>query len=224
MEATTSRRRAELLDRYQSLRRAGREFNHRLVETLDRDAINEAADRLGCLQGDIVVLDTEDTISVIMDFALYHVRQDGLNAVDRHFRHSPPARGTDERTFLEAMLRAQYRLLQADEAFSGFGLTVHDVLRSENGLLLDVEMSRSLQKGDVFAGHVLCFPDLWMTTGAGLPLTPVVLGGLSRRLHRCFGRSSRAYQQLSAERAAQLASWVIRAALEAGMAQRVAYA
>jgi hypothetical protein len=224
MEATTSQRRAELLDRYQSLRRAGRDLAHRLVETLDRDAIHEAADRLGCLQGDTVVLDTEDTISVIMDFALYHVRQDGLNAVDRHFRNSPPAPGTDERTYLEAMLEARYRLLQADEVFSGFALTVHDVLRGEDGLLLDIAMSQSAWKGAVFAGHVLCFPDFWMTTGACLPLTPNVLGGLTRRLHRCFGRSSRVFQQLSAERAAQLASWVIRAALDAGMAQRVAYA
>jgi hypothetical protein len=122
------------------------------------------------------------------------------------------------------MLRARYRLLQADEVFSGFGLTVCDVLPGENGLLLDVAMSRSARKGAVFAGHVLCFPEFWMTTGACLPLTPAVFGGLSRRLQRCFGRSSRAYQQLSAERAAQLASGVIRGALDAGMAERVAYA
>jgi len=224
MEAMTPEQRALLLDRYQLLRRAGRDLAHRLVKTLDHDAIDEAADRLGCLQGDTIVLDTEDTISVIMDFALYHVRQDGLNAVERHFRNSPPAPGTDGRTCLDAMRQARYRVLQVDELFSGFGLTVHDVLRSENGLLLDVALSRSAQKGAVLAGHVLCFPDFWMTTGAGLPLTPVVFGGLTRRLHRCFGRSPRVYQQLSAERAAQLASWVIRAALEAGMAQRVAYA
>jgi hypothetical protein len=224
MEARTLQQRALFLDRYRSLRQAGRDFSHRLVETLDNDAIHEAADRLGCLQGDTIVLDTEDAIAVIMDFALYHVRQGGLNAVDRHFRNSPPAPGTDERTYLEAMLQARYRLLRVDEAFSGFGLTVHDVLRDENGLLLDVAMSRSAQKGDVFAGHVLSFPDFWMTTGAGLPLTPLVFGGLTRRLHRSFGKSPRAYQRLSAEQAAQLARWVIRAALEAGMAQKIAYA
>jgi hypothetical protein len=224
MEAMTSQQRAALLDRYQSLRRAGRDLNQRLVKTLDGDAIDEAADRLGCLQGNTIVVDTEDTISVIMDFALYQVKQDGLNAVERHFRHSPPAPGTHERTILEAMLHARYRLLQADEVFSGFGLTVHDALGGENGLLLDVAMSRSARKGAVLAGHILCFPGFWMTTGACLPLTPGVFGGLTRRLQRCFGRSSRAYQQLSAERAAQLASWVIRGALDAGMAERVAYA
>ena len=93
MEAVDLQRREELLERYNSLRHVGRKMHLRMAELLDREEIHEAADRLGMLRGETIVLDTEDMISVVMDFALLHLRRDGQNAVQRLLAGRPaPAR------------------------------------------------------------------------------------------------------------------------------------
>ncbi len=102
MEAVDLQRREELLERYNSLRHVGRKMHLRMAELLDREEIHEAADRLGMLRGETIVLDTEDMISVVMDFALLHLRRDGQNAVQRYLRDAPPRPGSDARVFLEA--------------------------------------------------------------------------------------------------------------------------
>ncbi len=98
------------------------------------------------------------------------------------------------------------------------------MLRDEEGLLMDVAFSRCGKQGFICAGHFLALPSFWMCTGASLPLTPAIVGALTRKLLRRFGKSPRAYRTLSPDQETQLATWTIRHALEAGMAEHIAYA
>ncbi len=81
-------RHAELLPRYQHLRRAGLELNNRLVKLASRSVLDEGGEKLGVLERNVLTLDTEDEIAVVMDYCLHDVRR-GLNAVERHLSESP---------------------------------------------------------------------------------------------------------------------------------------
>jgi hypothetical protein len=89
---------------------------------------------------------------------------------------------------------------------------------------VDVAFSHGSKQGLIVAGHVQHFPDFWMATGACLPMTSEIVGVLTKKLLRRFGKSPRVYRALSPEDESQLAAWSIRSALEAGMAEHIAYA
>src|ERR1700682_3138384 len=91
---------ANLLPRYKQLRQVGLALNNQLVETLSTEDIHEGARTLGIFRNNTIVLDTEDQISVLMDFCLHDVRRDGMTAIDRYLGETPPPPDSDEMLLL----------------------------------------------------------------------------------------------------------------------------
>lgn len=223
MDADSPRDRNKILARYQHLRSVGLALNNRLVESLDRDAIQESGRQLGVLRKNALYFDTDDVSSVLMDFAIRHARRDGRNAIERLLAESPPPPTSDEMTILRAACDLRYSLLEAKKVFPGFGLTVWDMLRDETGLLVDVGFSQTAVRGFVIASHVQAIDDFWMTTGAALPVLPGFLRTLLREVTRRFGSAPEAFRSLSNEEHAELAALVIRTCLRKGAAESIRY-
>jgi len=223
MDATLLNARGETLAKYQRFREISLGLNRQLVESLDGEAINEAGRRLGILRRNVLVFDTEDTMSVLVDYAIHHVRRDGLNAVDRLLAASPPPPESEEMKLLRAMCDVRYSLFQVERVFRGLGLKLRDVLRDETGLLTDVGFSQSAGRGVVFASHVYSPESFWMTTGTSLPVLPDFAEQLFRQIERRFGKAHEDFRTISREQQTELATLVIRTCLEEGVMQRVAY-
>lgn len=223
MEAMNPERRGELLASYQRFRKIGRRLNPALVETLDREAIDEAGRRLGILREGTLCFDTEDTASVLMDYGIHQVRRGGRNAVERYLEKSPPPPDSDEMTLLKSMCRVRHSLFQVEEVYRNFGIQVCDILRDESWLLIDVGFSQTAQRHLVLASHVHRPDDFWMTTGAALPLTAETLERVVGQIERRFGKTAEDFRTLSREQETELATRIIRTCLEEGMSQRVSY-
>ena len=58
------------LDRYRHLRSLGRELNQLLVRQIPKATLLTCAKKLGLSRGDTLVLDSEDELSVLMDYCL----------------------------------------------------------------------------------------------------------------------------------------------------------
>ena len=222
MEALSSQQCSDLLVDYQRRRAIGLRVNTKLVESLDKKAIDEAGNRLGILRKGVLCLDTEDTICVVMDYAIRHIRRDGQNAIER-FRNETPPTDQEEAEWLEAISQVRYRILQVEKVYPGFGLQVCDIFGDETNLLVDVGFSRTVVRHIVLAGHVCPFGDYWMTTGAALPVTADVLKRLGSEFERRFGLQVENYRMRSKERETEMATLAIRTCLAAGMSQQVSY-
>jgi hypothetical protein len=72
---------SDLVPIYKQFRQAGVGLNHKLVATLGGDTMKEGGRRLGILRNDILVFDSEDQTSVLMDYCIYNLYKDGMNAV-----------------------------------------------------------------------------------------------------------------------------------------------
>jgi SEC-C motif len=214
----------EVLPTYRQYRKLGIQLNHKLVQTLSKEALHEGGKRLGILQNGTFVFDSEDQTSTLMDYCIHNVWVDGTNAVQRYFEQSPPRDGSDEMVLLTAMLEGFYSLIEVIHTEPGVGLTVRDALRGDTHFLADIGMSSTAEPHHVFATRLFSFEDqgFVMTGGAGLPVDKPALIGISRALDRRFGPKTD-FARLTPAEESDLAALVIRTCLESGMGARIAY-
>ncbi len=168
--ATNDADRAEIISRYKHLRAVGRNLNHKLVKRLTKDALHKGAKKLGILQNGVMVFNSEDESSVLMDYCLYDVRRNGRNAVERYLIDSPPDLDSDEMLCLRAMQHAIYSLFVVESVERGLGVTVRDSLSNETILIVDMGFGSTAQPGLVFASRLLFHDGFSMTGGAALPV------------------------------------------------------
>ncbi len=163
--------RAGIVSRYQHLRAAGRNLNHKLVKRLSKDVIHEGGRRLGILEGGTLVFNSEDESSVLMDYCLYDVRRKGRNATEQYLIDAAPAPNSDEMACLRAMQQAIYSLFVVESVTRGFGVIVRDLLTDEIILVVDMGFGSTAQAGLVFASRLLFHEGFAMTGGAALPIS-----------------------------------------------------
>jgi len=102
--------RAGLLADYHHLRGVSRSLHNRLITQIPRPVLTSSAVRVGLLGPgrvrhgeEVLLLDDEYEISVLMDYCLYHGRQDGHTVIDQALADAPAAAESDELVLLRAM-------------------------------------------------------------------------------------------------------------------------
>ena len=162
--------RDEIISRYKHLRAVGRNLNHKMVERLSKDVLHEGGKKLGILRRGVLVFDSEDESSVLMDYCLYDVRRNGRNAVEQYLLDSPPAPESDEMVCLRSMHHAIYSLFIVESVMPGLGVTVGDLLSDRTILIVDMGFGSTAQPGLIFASRLLFHEGFAMTGGAALPV------------------------------------------------------
>jgi hypothetical protein len=204
------------VERYRALRATNVELNHKIIKTIPPPAYDEIGEAIGMLRDGILVFDSEDMTGVLMDCLLYDWFENGKSVVQRYAETHPPEAGTDEGVVLDAALHAKYRVLVPDSAIPGAGLYCRDILNGGELFLMDIALSHSLGDDEAaLATRTLPLGEYWMTGGAGLPIdSNADFTGALRRVS-AGGRT------IESPSAMTLA--IVRACLEAGAAEHVAY-
>jgi len=205
------------VERYRSLRSLSMNLSHRIVQTIPNRAYDEVGSALGILRNGVLVFDSEDMTSVMMDCCLYDWFENGKNLVQRYAETHPSKPGTDESCLLNAYLQAKYRILLVQSAVPGAGLHCQDVLNGGELFVMDISLSQSLKSGSVaLATRTIPLGEYSMTGGAGLPIT-------SSSATREALRRIESGRDKSLESPGAMALLLVRACLAAGAAGHVAY-
>ncbi|MGD0076907.1 MAG: hypothetical protein ABSD31_21665 [Candidatus Binataceae bacterium] len=205
------------VERYRRLRALAVDLIHRIMKAVPRRALDEVGEALGIRRDGVLVFDSMDMTSVLLDCCLYDWFQNGKNVVQRYAEAHAPKPGTDEGYLLQAFLRAKYRVLVVQSAVPGAGLYCWDVLNNEELFLMDLALSQSASHANVaFATRTIPLGEYWMTSGAGLPINSkkTVLDALKR---------SASGNPKLLEGPGSVALWIVRACLAAGAADHVSY-
>jgi hypothetical protein len=159
------------LQRYRQYRAAQVELNDKIVNSqMSQPTFDAAARALGVSgAGRQLLLDSEDQISVIMDYAIYEVGKPGTRVIDLYRERSGSA-APIERELLEAMTASAvgvYRVESFDEPAGR--LLLKQLAPVERELLLtDISLSRSRKPGVVMFTRLFELPEFAMTGGAAL--------------------------------------------------------
>jgi hypothetical protein len=215
---------AELLPRYQQIRAAGLAVNNTLVGRLKKDVFEEGARKLGIFHKGTLVFDSEAEMAVLTDHCLHDIRRQGRNTVEDYLAEAPFAPDSDAGLFLQALAKARFSVFLVEAVERGVGVQVRDMLRESTLFLMDVGFGQTASLGVTLVGRVMSVENINMTTGAALPLG--ILGEPERAAF--MKKMSSAgdptdYNHLSPQRASQIATDLLRAALQSGGGSHVAY-
>lgn len=205
------------VERYRRLRALGLDLNHRIIKTIPRQAYDEVGDAIGVLHNGVLVFDSTDMTSVMMDCCLYDWFENGKNLVQRYAETHPASPATDESYLLQACLQAKYRILVVQSAVPGAGIHCQDVLNGGELFLMDLALSQSVPNVNAaLATRTIPLGEYWMTSGAGLPVSSKksILDAL-RRI------DTEHYQPLEGPGGVALS--IARACLAAGAADHITY-
>lgn len=214
----------ELVTRYKVLRRAGMALNNKLVENLPPNVFDEGGRALGLLKKKVLVLDTEDESSVLMDYCLFDVRHNGVNTIARYLEASPPVPGSDESIIAESLRHARYSLFAIEAIERGVGVHARDLLRGDLLFVVDIGLSSTAITGFVMATRIIAPEVIAITTGASLPVGVLSSPACVKLLNgaKAFAGNT-AFDQLSPDKMSRLSTSIIRECLRNGAAERVAY-
>ena len=168
------------VEHYKRLRRLAKDLNHKIVQTVPREAMLEIGEALGILRDGTLVFDTENEPDILMECCLYDWIRNEKNIVKTYAEEHPPVPGTEEGQLLQAYLQAKYRVVMPRSCVKGTGVHVVDLLSPEQFFLMDVGISES-PLGIAYATRTIPLGEYWMTGGAGLPTGQV---GITRAINR----------------------------------------
>jgi hypothetical protein len=167
--------RQETIDRYRHLREVAKQHVSGALKHLSKNAINDAARRVGLLSGGAIVADSFDEMTLAFDLAVLGPQHGRSRAIDRYARAHPPAPGSDEAVTLDALRHCRFRIIRVLRRHETAGLVVEDVVSHEELWLMDEGLEATAPEGAAFGSRLLHLDGFHMTAGAAVPVTGDVL-------------------------------------------------
>jgi len=158
----------DLVRQYQHYRTVFRELNHKIIKTyFNRALIEKSARMLKLGQNNQLALDSVGDLDVLMDFALYEIRQtDGKNFLERYAEEN---HGDDaiERNLLMAMLKARTGLFKVSKVLKNKRQMVCEnlTLPEASAALTDINLAKTIEEGLIVFMRPICMSKFTMTSG-----------------------------------------------------------
>src|SRR3954462_11848140 len=113
--------REEGLARYRHLRAISTRHHTEALRFLSRPALLEQARHLGLTAGEMLVAESMDEFTLVVDLAIHATRPGRSRAIDRYAGAARLRPGSDEAPVLEAMRRARFSVWRVERRHGGPG-------------------------------------------------------------------------------------------------------
>jgi len=158
---------ANVIEKYKEYRKISKELNNKIIDKcLDPDVFKKSARLLGAAQGDILVLDTEDEMNVLMDFALREYRVNKQTTVEI-YREKVGGENEIEKEILDAFISSYTSLFKITSISKAEkSLILEDMLDKKDDIkIIDRSLSKSAEPGVLVFIRIVPFKDFNMSAG-----------------------------------------------------------
>lgn len=163
---------AKILADYHDNRDIGREVFEGIRDCLPRDAVIKSAKKLGLAVGKEIVVQNENELTIMMDYAFHNQRNGLFNAIERYANLNPDI-VAEYPDFFNGLEKSFYAVFSVMSVTPGFGITVQNMLSGESFHIIDVGFSHSPRVPNM-CGRIIPFKEgYYCTSGAMLPLFKV---------------------------------------------------
>jgi len=174
---------SQTIKEYQRYRKAGRSLNHKIIDAyLNETILEKAAIMLRLGRKRQLILDSEDDLSVLMDFALYEIRNgEGKNSVERYAEEKGGINAI-ERELLAAMVKARTGLFKVNQVVSEKRqVMLEDLINPDLIILTDINFSQTLREKLIVFFRPVCVAKFTMTSGVAFVFPAALEPELVRR-------------------------------------------
>lgn len=165
MEENTTK----IIEKYKEYRRISKELNNEIMNTcLDPDVFQKSSRLLGAVKGDILVLDNEDEMNILMDFALreYKIKKQSTTEI---YREKIGGKNEIEKEILDAFVSSYTSLFKIISiSKTEKSLILNDILNlntKENINMIDRALSKNAEPGLLLFIRIVPFKDFNMSAG-----------------------------------------------------------
>ena len=174
----------QTIKEYQRYRKAGRSLNQKIIDAyINGGILEKSATMLRLGQNGQLILDREDDLSVLMDFALYEIRnEEWKNSVERYAREKGAVNAI-ERELLGAMVKARTGLFKVNRVLrEKRQIMLGDLINPELMVILtDINFSQTLREKLIVFLRPVCVAKITMTSGVAFVFPTALEQELVRR-------------------------------------------
>jgi len=170
-------------EKYKLYRKVGKELNHKIMKIcLDRDGLMKSARFLGIAHEDILVFNTEDETSVLMDFALNDYPVGNKNTIEI-YREKTGWQNEVEKEILDALLSSYTSLFKIVSILEAENtLYLRDLLNKKDNIkLIDIALSKTAAPGLLLFIRLVSLKDFHTTSGISFVFPGILEMYLLRR-------------------------------------------
>ncbi|KCZ71286.1 hypothetical protein ANME2D_02488 [Candidatus Methanoperedens nitroreducens] len=156
-----------IIEEYKEYRKISKELNHKIIDTcLDPDVFIKAARLLGAARGDTLILDNEDELNILMDFALREYKVNKQNTVEI-YREKIGWENDIEKEILDAFISSYtslFKIISISRAEKS--LILEDILNKKGDIkIIDLSLSKTAVPGFLVFIRIIPFKDFNMSAG-----------------------------------------------------------
>lgn len=155
------------IEKYKEYRKISKELNNKIMNTcLDPDVFKKSARLLGAARGDTLILDSEDELNILMDFALREYKINKQTTVEI-YREKVGWENETEKEILDAFISSYTSLFKITSISKAEkSLILEDILnKKENIKIIDRALSKSAIPGLLVFIRIIPFKDFNMSAG-----------------------------------------------------------
>lgn len=160
---------------YLEIRRRGLTLNTKIFKKLSNDDIKTCAKHLGIWHQKALIIDNENEMDLLADYAIYGYRPHGFNMAEKFLRLFHQYADDFELELLQRMRFARYAIYQVEETHGKDTVKVIDVLSKVPYKIIDHQLVKTAKPGIILAGYLIDFDDFTMQTGGTVLVTKEVL-------------------------------------------------
>ncbi len=171
------------IEKYKKYRHAQRKLNQKILETgLTRDLILEGATLLNIVQGDVLMFESEDESSVLMDFVLHDCKVNNKSIVETY--REKGGWNKIEKEILDALISSYTSLFRITSVSKKDSIVwLNDLLNEKDGIpLTDILFSKTAFPRALLFTRLVQFADFNMSSGVSFAFH----GNLERYLLRQY--------------------------------------
>ncbi len=158
-----------IIEKYKEYRKISKELNNKIMDKcLDPDVFKKSARLLGAARGDTLILDNEDELNILMDFALREYKINKQSTVEI-YREKVGWENEIEKEILDAFISSYTSLFKITSISKAEkSLILEDILNKKDNIkIIDRALSKSAIPGLLVFIRVIPFKDFNFGSGEG---------------------------------------------------------
>jgi hypothetical protein len=180
------------IKQYRRYRRAGVALHHKIADKyVDDKIIGQAAKDLGLGKDHVLDLDTEDELSVLMEYAIYEIEVEGMSLVEK-YQKEVGGKNRVERELLSAKTGAPTGLFVVEDVHSKrYTIELVDLMDESREIeLIDINFSQSMMGDIVLFFRPIEFSEFTTTSGISFVFSGDMKAELKEKWHQWKNLSS----------------------------------